>query len=158
MDGCDQYGRFVADGKFVVPGADGPVALEPVDPALDRVPPFVVVLVELWRPAAKRSALEAVADPVRRNRAQTCTSAGRPSALSELLFRFEDVFVVRHAYQFLCRPDSAGHVVQVSFHGALGMPRWWRLVEARARHRSRVVCSPSSHWGAVCPAGAGGRP
>jgi len=66
-DGRDQHGRFVTDGEFVVPGGDGPVALEAVDPALDRMPPLVVVLLELRGPPAARAALLPVADAVRRD-------------------------------------------------------------------------------------------
>lgn len=40
----------LVNGEFVVPGGDGPVALESVDPALDGVPLLVVVCVELRRP------------------------------------------------------------------------------------------------------------
>jgi len=37
------------DGEFVEPGCHGPVSLESIDPALDRVAGFVVIAVEGWR-------------------------------------------------------------------------------------------------------------
>ncbi|MFC9669808.1 hypothetical protein [Streptomyces sp. NPDC056949] len=39
----------MADSQVVVPGGDRAVAREPVDPALDRMPLLVVVLLELGR-------------------------------------------------------------------------------------------------------------
>ncbi|WP_217189490.1 hypothetical protein [Streptomyces buecherae] len=46
-DGCDQRCRFLANGEFVVSNGDDSMALEPVDPALDRAPLPVVILGEL---------------------------------------------------------------------------------------------------------------
>lgn len=64
VDGCDQHGRFVADGELVVSRGDCTVALEAIDSALHRVALLVVVLVELRRPAAVGTALLAVGDLV----------------------------------------------------------------------------------------------
>lgn len=44
IDDCDQHGRFVADGEFVVSRGNGPMPLKPVDTAFDRVPLFVASL------------------------------------------------------------------------------------------------------------------
>jgi hypothetical protein len=52
VDCGDVDGGFVADGEFVVSGGNGPVALEPVDAALDSVPLLVMFGVERWRAAA----------------------------------------------------------------------------------------------------------
>jgi len=41
-------GRFVADGEFVVPGRDRPMAFEPVDAALHGVPVAVVGPGRAW--------------------------------------------------------------------------------------------------------------
>lgn len=38
--GCDQHGRFEADGEFGITSGDGPVALEAVDPEFDLQPPM----------------------------------------------------------------------------------------------------------------------
>ena len=64
-NGGDVDGGFVADGELVEAGGDGPVAFEPVDAALDRVPLLVDLTVEGGRPAALAALVLAVADPVR---------------------------------------------------------------------------------------------
>lgn len=59
---------LVTDGKLVIPRGYRPVALEAIDPALDRVPLAVVDLVERWRATSAGAALLAVADLVRLRR------------------------------------------------------------------------------------------
>jgi hypothetical protein len=66
VDACDQPCRSVPDGEFVAPGGNGPVVLEPADPALGSMRPLVVGPVELRRSPTVRAAPEPVADPVRR--------------------------------------------------------------------------------------------
>jgi hypothetical protein len=61
VDGGDVDGGFVADGEFVVPGGQGPVALEAADAAFDGVPLFVDLGVEGWRPTALAALVLAVA-------------------------------------------------------------------------------------------------
>jgi hypothetical protein len=46
------HGGPVADGELVIAGGHRPVPLEPVDPALHRMPQSVGCPVEGWRPAA----------------------------------------------------------------------------------------------------------
>jgi hypothetical protein len=60
VDGGDGHGGFVADGEFVEPGGDGPVAFGPVDAALDSVPPLVDFRVEGRWAAALRPKLSPV--------------------------------------------------------------------------------------------------
>ncbi|MFI7406040.1 ISL3 family transposase [Streptomyces sp. NPDC049541] len=62
VDGGDQHGCFVADGKLVVSRGDRAVSFEAIDAALHRVAPFVVGRVEFWRTAAADAALLAVGD------------------------------------------------------------------------------------------------
>lgn len=52
--------------KFIEPGRHGPVPLETVDPAFDRVPGLVVLAVEEGRTATATSAAPAVADLIDR--------------------------------------------------------------------------------------------
>lgn len=47
----DEDSRLVANSEFVVASGDRPVPLESLDPALDRVPSFVVLVIEAWPPA-----------------------------------------------------------------------------------------------------------
>ena len=51
-DGGDVQGGLVADGELVVPGGDGPAALEAADAALDGVALLVFFLFEGGRPAS----------------------------------------------------------------------------------------------------------
>src|SRR2546430_13216456 len=64
FDGGDVEGGFIADGQLVIAGGDGPVALEPVDPAFDRVAQLVRVRVERRRAASDAAFVLAVADLV----------------------------------------------------------------------------------------------
>jgi hypothetical protein len=57
-------GGFVADGELVEAGGYGPVALEPVDAALDSVPLLVDLGVECGRAAALAAFALAIGDPV----------------------------------------------------------------------------------------------
>src|SRR3954447_4002410 len=61
VDGRDEYGRLVTDRELVVPRGHGPVPLEAIDAALDRVPRLVILRFELRWPAAARAAFLAIA-------------------------------------------------------------------------------------------------
>ncbi len=61
FEGCDQHGRLVSDGEFVVSRGHSAVPFQPTDPALHRVPFLVVVLVEDRCASASGAELLAVA-------------------------------------------------------------------------------------------------
>lgn len=61
----DQHRCVTADGELVVPGGNRAVAFEAIDPALDRMPLLVVVLVETGRAATVGAELSTVANLVR---------------------------------------------------------------------------------------------
>ena len=77
MNRRDLNRRLEPNRKFIEPGRHGPVLLETVDPAFDRVPGLVVLAVEEGRTVTATSAAPAVADLIDRlgNRAPDATSA-----------------------------------------------------------------------------------
>ena len=75
VDRSDVDGGLEADREFVEPGGDGPVPLQTVDSALDRVTGLVVLAVESRRPASRTSSSLAVRDLVGRFRDRATDAA-----------------------------------------------------------------------------------